>query len=143
MPRSTATCPICESGGPRDQLAALQATWVTAPREAPLPGYVCVVSKIHVVEPFQLHGEERHAFWDDVCTVAEAVQRAVGSPKLNYEIHGNTVPHVHLHVYPRYLGDPYEGQPIDPYHGQVFRRSDDDLRGLRQAIAHGVGPSSN
>src|SRR5437773_5745918 len=114
MHASMAACPICESGGPRDQLLDLDATWVTAARDAPLPGYVCLVSKIHVVEPFELRGSDRAAFWDEVSTVAEAVQRAVGSPKLNYEIHGNTIPHLHLHLYPRYVGDPYEGRAIDP-----------------------------
>jgi diadenosine tetraphosphate (Ap4A) HIT family hydrolase len=112
----------------------LQSTWVTAPRQAPLPGYVCVVSKIHVVEPFELRGEARRQFWDDVSSVAEAIQRATQSPKVNYEIHGNTIPHLHLHVYPRFPGDPYEGAPIDPKAGHVFSRSDEDLGRLRSAI---------
>jgi diadenosine tetraphosphate (Ap4A) HIT family hydrolase len=34
--------------------------------------------------------------------------------KLNYEIHGNTIPHLHMHFYPRYPGDPFEGGPINP-----------------------------
>ena len=33
---------------------------------------------------------------------------------MNDEIHGNTVPHLHMHVFPRYPGDPFEGAPIDP-----------------------------
>jgi len=32
--------------------------------------------------------------------------------KLNYEAHGNTIPHLHMHFYPRYPGDPFEGGPI-------------------------------
>jgi diadenosine tetraphosphate (Ap4A) HIT family hydrolase len=57
------------------------ATWVTAAREAALPGYVCIVSKVHAIEPFELRGKARRVFWDDVSTVAEAVQRVTGSPK--------------------------------------------------------------
>ena len=41
------------------------------------------------------------AFWLEVCAVARAVQDAVGSSTINCEIHGNTVPHLHLHVFPR------------------------------------------
>jgi diadenosine tetraphosphate (Ap4A) HIT family hydrolase len=115
----------------------LPATWVTAPREAALPGYACVVSKVHVAEPFELRGEARHAFWDDVSTVAEAIQGTTRAAKLNYEIHGNTIPHLHLHLYPRYSGDPYEGAPIDPRAGHVFARSGEDLARLRDAIVHG------
>jgi diadenosine tetraphosphate (Ap4A) HIT family hydrolase len=114
-------------------LVELPATWVTAERQAPLPGYVCIVSKVHVDEPFQLRGEGRRAFWDDVSKVSEAVQRAAVSPKLNYEIHGNTIAHLHLHLYPRFPGDPFEGGPIDPS-CQGFARSTDDLAALRRAI---------
>jgi diadenosine tetraphosphate (Ap4A) HIT family hydrolase len=33
--------------------------------------------------------------------------------KLNWEIHGNTIPHLHAHLFPRYVGDRFEGRPID------------------------------
>ena len=131
-------CVICARGVPLDLLVEMPSTWVTAAQEAPLPDYVCVVSKIHVSEPFELRGEARRAFWDDVSTVAEAIQRATGSPKMNYEIHGNTIPHLHLHLYPRFSGDPYEGAPIDPRAGYVFSRSDEDLARLRHAIVAGL-----
>ena len=68
-------CPICARGGPIDEIAELTATWVTAGVEAPLPGYVCIVSMLHVTEPYELRGEARRAFWDDVSLVAESVQR--------------------------------------------------------------------
>jgi hypothetical protein len=28
--------------------------------------------------------------------------------------YGNTIPHLHMHFYPRYPGDPFEDGPIDP-----------------------------
>jgi diadenosine tetraphosphate (Ap4A) HIT family hydrolase len=33
---------------------------------------------------------------------------------MNYEIHGNSIPHLHMHFFPRYRGDQFEGQPINP-----------------------------
>lgn len=126
-------CPICERGEPLDILVELHATWVTAPRRAPLPGYVCVVSKTHVEEPFELRDDARMAFWDEVLDVAGAVKAATGSNKINYEIHGNTIPHLHMHLYPRYPGDPFEGGPID-YRRLEFERSDRDLAALHDAI---------
>jgi hypothetical protein len=33
--------------------------------------------------------------------------------KLNYEIHGNSLPHFHMHFFPRYRGDQFEWQPIN------------------------------
>jgi diadenosine tetraphosphate (Ap4A) HIT family hydrolase len=71
--RSRRGCPICRRGRPRDIIATLSACWVTAPPGAPLPGYVAVVSKRHVVEPFELPPSARRAFWDDVMLAAEVL----------------------------------------------------------------------
>jgi len=127
-------CPICERGRPLDVLVALDATWVTAAARAPLPGYVCVVSRVHVVEPFELRGRARQAFWNEVSTVAEAIAKVTAATKLNYEIHGNTIPHLHLHLYPRYPGDPFEAGPIDPRSGDTFERTEIELAAVREAI---------
>jgi diadenosine tetraphosphate (Ap4A) HIT family hydrolase len=110
--------------------------WVTAAPDAPLPGYVCVVSKGHVVEPFELDRDDAHAFWDAAMDVARAVREAVGARKMNYEIHGNTLQHLHLHLYPRFAGDPFEGSPIDGARN-AFHRDGADLDALRTAIAAG------
>jgi len=131
-------CPICARGKPLDVLVDLTSTWVTAAVAAPLPGYVCVVSKVHVREPYELRGDVRRAWWEEVSVVAEAVQIATQSPKLNYEIHGNTIPHLHLHVFPRFPGDPFDQSPIDPRRGSI-RRSEADLERLRSAIAARAG----
>jgi diadenosine tetraphosphate (Ap4A) HIT family hydrolase len=106
---------------------------VTASDRAPLPGYVCVVSTTHVVEPFDLPQEHQAAFWLDVGSLARAVRDAVGSSKINYEIHGNTIPHLHPHVFPRYLDDPFTGGPIDGTR-RDFGRSPAELRALGVAI---------
>jgi diadenosine tetraphosphate (Ap4A) HIT family hydrolase len=55
---------------------------------------------------------------------------------MNYEIHGNTIPHLHMHLYPRYSGDPFEGEPIDPRR-VAFERSADELHRLGAEIARG------
>ncbi len=58
-------CPICERRKPLDVIGELDSVWVTAAAEAPLPGYVCVVAKRHVDEPYQLQDEDRARFWDE------------------------------------------------------------------------------
>jgi diadenosine tetraphosphate (Ap4A) HIT family hydrolase len=50
----------------------------------------------------------------DIQRVGRALQEITKAVKLNYEIHGNTVPHLHVHLYPRYRGDPFEGRSIEP-----------------------------
>jgi diadenosine tetraphosphate (Ap4A) HIT family hydrolase len=113
-------------------IAGGASCWVTAPECAPLPGYVCVVSKMHAVEPFDLPQGQQAAFWLDVCSVARAVRDAAGSSKINDEIHGNTIPRLHLHVFPRYPNDPFTGEPIDGT-SRRFRRSPAELRELAAA----------
>ena len=56
-------CPICERGEPLDVIAARRYTWITAGANSPSPGYVCMVNKRHVVERFELEGQERAAFY--------------------------------------------------------------------------------
>lgn len=76
----------------------------------------------------------------DVQRAAKAVQEITNAVKLNYEIHGNTIPHLHLHLFPRYVGDPFENQPINP---RIITRSvyepgefAEFTEGLRSAVAN-------
>jgi diadenosine tetraphosphate (Ap4A) HIT family hydrolase len=112
-------CPICRRGEPQGIVGEGSVTWYTACSPAPMLGYVCVVSKRHVVEPFELRGVERAGFWEETLRAAEAVNRLFRPMKINYEIHGNTIPHLHVHLFPRYAGDPFVGGPIDPQRSSV------------------------
>jgi diadenosine tetraphosphate (Ap4A) HIT family hydrolase len=118
---------------PLDIVAELAATWITAPVEAPLPGYVCVVSQRHVVEPFELPAPELIAFWQEAMLAARTVSELFRPTKMNYEIHGNTIPHLHLHLYPRFRDDPYAGGPIDARLAP-FKRSSGQLSAIRGAF---------
>lgn len=126
-------CVICREGKPLDVIAEYPTCWATAGRKAPLPGYVCVVSRLHYVEPFDMPAEEQTAFWAEAMTIAAAVFRVVQPVKMNYEIHGNTVPHLHLHLFPRQRDDPYVGGPIDPRKA-TFTRTEDEIEALSRAI---------
>ena len=50
----------------------------------------------------------------DVRKVSAAISSVTDAVKMNYEIHGNSIPHLHMHFFPRYRGDQFEGQPINP-----------------------------
>ena len=127
------TCAICANPGgkPRDVIVELKHSYVTAPPRACLPGYVCLVARTHVVEPYEL--EDSGAWWVECMAVARALKRELGSHKLNYEIHGNTLAHLHMHIYPRFAGDPFQGKPIDGS-AQLFDRTPDELDRLRTAV---------
>jgi diadenosine tetraphosphate (Ap4A) HIT family hydrolase len=55
-----------------------------------------------VIEPFELSSEERSLFFEDVVAVGKALSAIYLPLKLNYQMLGNMVPHLHCHVIPRY-----------------------------------------
>ena len=110
--RNGTACPICQRGRPLGVVTESPSTWITTEERVACRGYACVIAKRHVVEPFELSADEQVAFFADAAAVARAVNELFHPVKLNYEIHGNTIPHLHLHLFPRYVGDPYEGRPI-------------------------------
>jgi diadenosine tetraphosphate (Ap4A) HIT family hydrolase len=129
-------CPFCQVE-PWGVHVELGVSRVLIPDAAVLPGYVLVVSRRHVIEPYDLPPAERRVFWDDVMRAAEAVASVVRPVKMNYEIHGNTIPHLHVHLFPRFVGDPFERSPIDPHRVEPVIRSPEELETLRAAIARG------
>lgn len=107
-------CPICLQREPLDLLASLEASWLTMGQAAPVRGYVCLVSQIHAVDVHDLEEAAACAFMRDARRVSKAVASVTGAVKMNYEIHGNSIPHLHMHFFPRYRGDRFEGGPINP-----------------------------
>lgn len=108
-------CPICLRGKPYGIVATLKATYLTASSaDSPMRGYGCLVLKRHAVELYELDEAEACALMGDIQVAARAIQHITGAVKMNYEIHGNTLPHLHVHLFPRYVGDPFEDGPVDP-----------------------------
>jgi diadenosine tetraphosphate (Ap4A) HIT family hydrolase len=107
-------CPICRNGRPLGIVTELNVTYLTSSPGSPMRGYCCLVLKRHAVELYDLSVDEGAALMKDMQRVAKVLQVITGAVKLNYEIHGNTIPHLHVHLFPRYKGDPFEEGPIDP-----------------------------
>jgi diadenosine tetraphosphate (Ap4A) HIT family hydrolase len=109
-------CPVC-GGAPMPEgmvdVVELPASWLNAQPEVCLRGQVCVTSKVHAVELYDLTDDRLLAFMTDVSACAKALKKVTRAVKINYEIHGNTVPHLHVHLFPRSMDDPFPDQPID------------------------------
>lgn len=78
------------------------------------PGYCILICTKHVQEPYHLTAEEQHLFFDDLWCAAKAIERVFNPIKMNFQILGNLVPHLHVHITPRYYGDVAPGRPIGP-----------------------------
>jgi diadenosine tetraphosphate (Ap4A) HIT family hydrolase len=109
-------CPICNSApmpeGMED-LYELPNTWLDSEPSECLRGACHVVSKHHAVELYDLSDTKLLGVMREVAIYAHALRIVTGAVKINYEIHGNTVPHLHVHLYPRHCSDPFAGVPID------------------------------
>ena len=131
-------CPICASirrdGACRETIAELEAGFVTTRPEQPVRGYRCLVLKRHVVELQDLEIAEAEGFMRDTRAVSGALQGVTGAVKTNVEIHGNTIPHLHAHFFPRYVGDRFEGGPIDPQGTEPIRLRTDEFEGFVAAL---------
>ena len=137
------SCPFCRQGTHREAIAELEVSSVMMGEDAPMRGYVWLLFRRHAVELHDLSDAEGAAFMRDIQRVSSAVAAATGAVKLNYEVHGNTVPHLHVHFFPRYVGDPFEGGPIDPrlVTGAVYGRGEFDT--MRRRVLDALGTATS
>jgi diadenosine tetraphosphate (Ap4A) HIT family hydrolase len=136
-------CPSCEEGRPQETASGLRffagavadAYLVRADIQRGLS--VVVWRGRHVVEPTELSDAEAAAYGREVLAVGRALLEAFGPIKLNYDLLGNSVPHLHTHIVPRYADDPRPGWPFPfpeeerpPIEERAFRADVEALRGL-------------
>jgi diadenosine tetraphosphate (Ap4A) HIT family hydrolase len=111
-------CPVCNQTPetrPKTEvtIAELSTTRLVADRNTCLKGHCCLVLKPHAIEIYELADADLLSFLHDAKLTASALKRVTDAVKLNYEIHGNSIPHLHMHLWPRHIGDIFEGGPID------------------------------
>ena len=101
-------CPLCNRGAGPGVAGELRTCFALVDANVNVRGYCCLVLKEHATELHQLSTATATAFIQDVQDAALAVQKITGCIKINYEIHGNVIPHIHMHLVPRYPGDAVE-----------------------------------
>jgi diadenosine tetraphosphate (Ap4A) HIT family hydrolase len=111
-------CPFCRKLAALDELPPEDVVWRFPHSVALLGtwqsyhGYCLLVSRRHAWELSQLDEAERRHYLDEMCLLALAIQEAFRPHKLNYELLGNQVPHLHWHLFPRSLQDPDRLKPV-------------------------------
>ena len=90
-------------------------------------GYTIVIWRgRHVAEPTELSPEEATAYWLELVEVGRALEQHLKPVKMNYDVLGNSLPHLHTHVVPRYSDDPKPGWPF-PFPEEEQRPLDEEL----------------
>ncbi len=129
----THACVACQGTWPREDhfIADLGLSKVYLHDDQFFPGWTVVVFQRHATELFQLTSTERFQLIEEVSRVADISAAVYQAKKMNYELLGNRLPHIHWHVIPRLAGDP---APLEP----VWRVPHDPLLLTGAALQHTI-----
>jgi diadenosine tetraphosphate (Ap4A) HIT family hydrolase len=112
------SCHYCDKLARLHELSADDVIWLFPHSVALLgpwqyhTGYCILVARSHATELYHLPAPERHAYLDEMTLLAHAIEVCFRPRKLNYELLGNQVPHLHWHLFPRRHDDPEALQPV-------------------------------
>ena len=108
------TCLMCTKWAdePELRIAELEYSYVLLNRDQFFPGYTFLLIKEHMIELFHLDRERRIMVMEEVTAVASALNTLFKPDKINYELLGNMVPHMHWHLVPRFRTDQVWPRPI-------------------------------
>ena len=108
-------------------------------------GYTLFLCKEHKTELFQLDHSTKMKFLEEMSIVAEAVKKAFGAEKMNFELLGNRDTHLHWHLFPRVSGDlegygnngkgPVWWYPMEKMYSPDNRPSDSELIEMKTILA--------
>jgi diadenosine tetraphosphate (Ap4A) HIT family hydrolase len=115
---TSSDCHFCQKLARLGELPSDEVVW-QFPRSVVLlgawqyyHGYCVLVARQHATELFHLGDADRRAYLDEMNTLARAIADCFRPHKINYEMLGNQVPHLHWHLFPRRADDPDRLRPV-------------------------------
>ncbi len=133
-------CTVCQGTWPRADhfIADLGLSKVYFHEDQFFPGWTVVVFQRHATELFHLAPTERFQLIEEVTLVAKTLAKEFQAAKVNYELLGNQLPHIHWHLIPRLPDDPAPLEPVwrVPHEPRVL--SGEDLRRAVDRLAHAL-----
>jgi len=103
-------CPFCDAEAERRSVARTSLAFALRDRYPVSLGHTLIIPVRHVADFFALTAEERDACLSLLDEMKAALDREFSPDGYNVGINvgaaaGQTVPHVHFHLIPRYAGD--------------------------------------
>jgi diadenosine tetraphosphate (Ap4A) HIT family hydrolase len=121
-----------------DFIAELKGSYVILGDQQFYRGYSVLLAKVHATELYLMPADAAHLLFDEVRLAAEAIAKVVQPWKMNYECLGNSEPHVHWHLLPRFAheADELRRGPIwlRPESERKVRLDQNDRRALIASI---------
>lgn len=130
------TCPACSGAWPRPDhhLTDLGLSKVYLHDDQFFPGWTVVVFQRHATELFHLAPTERIQLMEEVNLVAKTLAQTYQARKVNYELLGNQLPHIHWHLIPRLATDPNPLEPVWKIHHKAVLLSEPTLQNTLQRL---------
>jgi diadenosine tetraphosphate (Ap4A) HIT family hydrolase len=132
-------CPMCAQGRPQEteygaRFFAGEVSDAYLQKANIQRGYSVVIWRgRHVAEPTELSAEDASQYWLELLEVGRRLER-LEPVKLNYDILGNSLPHLHTHVIPRYADDPKPGWPFPFPEDEASQIGEDEFRRDLEAL---------
>ena len=106
----TNNCPFCHLEKDRELIVESATVFALFDKFPVSNGYALIIPKRHVASYFDLTFKEQSACWFVLNEVKKLIQERFNPKGFNIsinigEIGGQTVPHAHIHLIPRYEGD--------------------------------------
>ena len=103
-------CPFCNPDKDREIILESASVFAIYDKFPVSNGHVLIIPKKHVSNYFELSFKEQSACWFVLNAVQKIIQEKFNPDGFNVGINinetaGQTVPHVHIHLIPRYNGD--------------------------------------
>ena len=138
-------CRVCsrirqiEEGANPYFVAELESGYVVVGDHQLFRGYALLLCREHKTELHQLDAESKGVFLKEMSILAEAVFRAFRPRKLNYELLGNSIEHMHWHIFPRHEDDLRPTGPVwaldkSVRYAESVRPSEDELLRLKRTL---------
>jgi diadenosine tetraphosphate (Ap4A) HIT family hydrolase len=156
LPRLQPDCWMCQGIREPENLVFYESRTSVAklnPDQA-FEGYTFLTLKWHEEELYRLDDKDRKHFLEDMSLVSSALAKTFRPDKMNYELLGNSMPHLHWHLVPRYTTDPMWGRPIwagnrrrrrltQPEYALLKQRIEASLSTLKSKTTNRDKPSNN
>jgi diadenosine tetraphosphate (Ap4A) HIT family hydrolase len=98
------SCPLCF---PKNENIIYQNNFFRVILVDDIPGYIRVITNKHIKEFSDLSDEEATRLLLAVKKIEKAIIKTLNPDKVNIAMLGNMVPHLHVHIIPRFKNDPW------------------------------------
>ena len=119
------------------EICTLSVSTVYLFKEQTYRGRCNVVFNKHEGNLFEQNDAELSSFILDVKKAAKAINKVFSPNKINYGSFGDTLPHLHIHVVPKYEGGPTWGSTFEMNPQKVYL-SDDEYEKMIKDIKNNI-----